>query len=315
MNFRTEIQIPKSQTDISYRDNLLLFGSCFTENSGNKLSAHKFKADINPFGILYNPYSIENAINILLKKKQFTEDDLFFHNGIWNSFSHHGSFSDISKEVCLLKINDRINSTSNILKEVDHLLITFGTAWIYELKETNQIVANCHKLPEKTFNRRRLNVKEIADSYTHLLTDIYSLNPSVNIIFTVSPIRHWKDGAHENQLSKSTLLLAIAQLQEKFNNIQYFPAYEIVMDELRDYRFYEEDMLHPSKVAINYIWERFSDTYFSIETKQIQQQIVEICKAQNHRPFNPETEEHLAFLKKTEEKKLKLKAQYPFLDL
>ena len=312
MNFRTEIKIPKAKACISYQDNILLFGSCFAENIGKKLSENKFQTDINPFGILYNPNSIENSIRTLLEKKFMTEFYLFFHHGVWNSFTHHGLFSDTSKEICLQKINERINYSSDMLKNAAHLIITFGTAWVYELKATSKVVANCHKLPEKIFNRRCLSIEEIVETYVNLIHCIRLFNPAINIIFTVSPVRHWKDGAHENQLSKSILLLAIDKLQQIFPELHYFPAYEIVMDELRDYRFYNEDMLHPNNLAINYIWEKFSETYFSAETIHIQREIAEISTAEAHKPFNPDTKEHQVFLKKLEEKKETLRNKYPF---
>ena len=315
MDFRTEIKIPNPTFDISYKDELVMLGSCFTENIGKKLSGSKFKIDINPFGISYNPLSIENSIRILLEKKQFTENDLFFHHGVWNNFAHHGSFSDISKGVCLQKINERINVSSDMLKNANHLIITFGTAWIYELKETKNVVGNCHKLPEKTFDRRCLSIDEIVETYTNLTHCIRLFNPAINIIFTVSPVRHWKDCAHENQLSKSILLLAIDKLQQTFPNLHYFPAYEIVMDELRDYRFYAEDMLHPNNLAINYIWEKFSETYFSAETINIQREVDEISKAEAHKPFNPDTKAHQDFLLKLEEKKKMLQGKYPFINI
>jgi hypothetical protein len=315
MNLITEINIPKSKFDISYRNQLVMFGSCFSENIGKKLTESKFRTDVNPFGILYNPSSIGSSIKRLIYEKHFSENELFSHKEVWNSFSHHGSFSDISKEKTLKNINDRLLFSSNNLKKADFLILTFGTAWIYEEKATSKVVANCHKLPEKTFNRRRLSVEEIVCGYSTLLFDLRAFNPNIKIIFTVSPVRHWKDGAHENQLSKSTLLLAIDELQKNFNFIDYFPAYEIVMDELRDYRFYEEDMLHPNSTAINYIWEKFSETYFSAETQKIKEEIIKITKAESHKAFNPDTKEHQVFLQKLKEKKKLLTKKYPFIEI
>jgi hypothetical protein len=311
MQFRTEIPINKSIIDISYRKQLMLFGSCFAENIGNRLKESKFKVTVNPFGILYNPLSIENALRILLEKRLFSAEDLFLHNGLWHSFSHHGAFSGIDREETLQNINNQIRISVEKLLKTDFLLITFGTAFVYEKDGT--VVSNCHKLPEKTFSRRRLSVQEIVDCYTKLITDIQQINPKIHFIFTVSPIRHWKDGAHENQLSKSTLLLAINELQTKYSNIDYFPAYEIVLDELRDYRFYEEDMLHPNNQAITYIWGKFSETYFSTETRQIEKEIAEIIKAENHRPLNPQTAEYQLFLKNLNTKKTDFLAKYPFV--
>jgi hypothetical protein len=315
MKFRTEINIEFSYKSISYEDKIMLLGSCFSENIGELFSINKFNVNINPFGIAYNPLSICKSISFLIDNKSFSEKDLFFDNGLWKSFSHHGSFSDASKLICLEKINQRIRQGSEHLQKASFLIITLGTAWVYELKTTKEIVNNCHKLSEKTFNRRRLSVKEIENCFNDLIPTLKQINPNLELIFTVSPIRHWKDGAHENQLSKSCLLLAIEELQKKFNFIHYFPAYEIVMDELRDYRFYAEDMLHPNKIAIDYIWEKFTETYFSGETKKTRKEIEHIIKAQSHRPFNPDTKEHQYFLKKIEEKKTELKEKYPFIEL
>jgi len=311
MQFRTEILLKKANRQIAYPNNVMLFGSCFAENIGNLLKINKFNVDINPFGVLYNPLSIENSLRILLEKREFSEKDLFLYNGVWNSFSHHGSFSNISLNDTLQSINNKVITSSEKLSNIDFLLITFGTAYVYE-KDGN-IVANCHKLPEKEFQRRRLEVSEIVDCYAKLIADIQKANPNFRIIFSVSPIRHWKDGAHENQISKSILLLAIDELQSKFENIDYFPAYEIVLDELRDYRFYEEDMLHPNLLAINYIWEKFSEVYFSAETQNIQKEIAQIIKAEAHRPFNPQTAEHQSFLKDLEIKKTDIQKKYPFV--
>jgi len=311
MQFRTEISLKKAGRQIAYPDNIALLGSCFAENIGKLLKDNKFNVDVNPFGVLYNPLSIENALRILLEKRLFSEKNLFLHNGVWNSFAHHGSFSNISLNDTLQNINNKVITSSEKLFKTDFLLITFGTAWVYE--KDNKVVANCHKLPEKEFQRRHLEVSEIVDCYTKLMADIQKINPDLRIIFTVSPIRHWKDGAHENQLSKSTLLLSINELQNRFENIDYFPAYEIVLDELRDYRFYEEDMLHPNLLSINYIWEKFSEIYFSAETQHIQKEISQIAKAEAHRPFNPQTAEYQSFLKDLELKKTNILRKYPFL--
>ncbi|MDR0873236.1 MAG: GSCFA domain-containing protein [Prevotellaceae bacterium] len=311
MLFRTEISLKKADQQIAYPDNIVLLGSCFAENIGNRLKESKFNVSVNPFGILYNPLSIENALRILLEKRLLSTEDLFPYNGLWHSFAHHGVFSGIDCEETLQNINNQIRISVEKLLKTDFLLITFGTAFVYE--KDGKTVANCHKLPDRFFTRRRLSVQEIVDCYTKLVTDIQQINPKIRFVFTVSPIRHWKDGAHENQLSKSTLLLAINELQTRCSNIDYFPAYEIVLDELRDYRFYEEDMLHPNNQAITYIWEKFSETYFSAETRQIEKEIAQIIKAENHRPLNPQTAEYQLFLQHLDTKKTDFLAKHPFV--
>ncbi len=273
-------------------------GSCFSENMGQKLIDQKFNVDMNPFGILYNPESIGNSLRILLEKSVFTEADLFQDQGLWNSFSHHSRFSDTNPEVALEKINSRIQSSHNFLKKADFLMITLGTSWIYKLINSGQVVANCHKVSAAQFDRYRLKVNEIVDTYEALLEKLWAFNPNLKVIFTVSPIRHLKDGAIENQLSKSTLLLAIDHLISKFGDrgCYYFPSYEIMMDELRDYRFYAEDMIHLSPLAINYIFERFTKSMFTVESMEIATEVLKVRKAMEHRPVNPQTAEFRKFI-------------------
>ena len=214
---------------------------------------------MNPFGTLYNPSSIAEAIRMLLQPEQFTGDDLFQHEGIYHSFSHHSRFSSPSETECLANINRRLFSSADTILKAQRMILTFGTAWVYKLKSSGKVVSNCHRLPEKMFDRQLLTVGEIVAEWKSLLLSLWKQNPELKILFTVSPIRHWKDGAHGNQLSKATLLLAIDALQKEFpEHTAYFPAYEIMMDELREYRFYADDMLHPSTTAIEYIWERFT---------------------------------------------------------
>ena len=316
MSFFTEIQIPEFPDQMDYSKSMMLFGSCFSENIGQKLIDLKFEVDMNPFGILYNPESIANSLRILLEKKTFTEADLFHDQGLWNSFYHHSRFSDVDQSMTLEKINNRISSSHEFLKKADFLVITFGTAWVYELRKTGQIVSNCHKIPAAEFKRFRLGVFEITNVYRELLEQIWKLNPSLKVIFTVSPIRHWKDGAVENQLSKATLLLAIDQLITGFGYqaCAYFPSYELMMDELRDYRFYAEDMLHISPVAIDYIFERFSKVMISKESMVVSQKVMKLRKAFEHRPVNPAAAEFKAFIQQNLVQISQLKSQFPNLD-
>ncbi|RXQ93062.1 GSCFA domain protein [Ancylomarina salipaludis] len=313
--FRTKIEIPKSQFDFSYKHKALMMGSCFVENIGAKLKSVKYQVDVNPFGVIYNPVSVCSSLKLLMEEHQFVEDDLNFHNNLWFSFYHHSKFSSTDLDSCLLNINEGIRKSSQNLKDADFLFITFGTAWVYELLSSGKIVSNCHKLPAKDFNRYRLNVDEIVSIYKDLLVELLVFNPKIRIVFTVSPIRHWKDGANGNQLSKATLLLAVEQLTELFEQVSYFPSYEIVMDELRDYRFYSEDMLHISESAIKYIWQRFSDTYFSEESKQIQKQVGKFILAANHRPFNVGSDSHQAFIKSSLTKIHEFLRVHPFVKM
>lgn len=301
MSFFTEIQIPEFPHQIDYSKSMMFLGSCFSENIGQKLIDLKFDVDMNPFGILYNPESIANSLRILLEKRVFTESDLFKDHCLWNSFYHHSRFSDVDREVALDKINSRISNSNEFLKRADFLVITFGTAWVYELRKTGQIVSNCHKIPAAEFKRFRLGVFEITNVYRELLEQIWMFNPGLKVIFTVSPIRHWKDGAVENQLSKATLLLAIDNLIKGFGGegCSYFPSYEIMMDELRDYRFYADDMLHISQVAVDYIFERFGKVAITSASRDISKSMLKINKAISHRPVNPNTTEFKKFLEQT----------------
>lgn len=297
--FRTIIEIPKSDFKVSYHSKILMLGSCFVENIGNLLTQNKYNTSVNPFGVIYNPISVGNSLQILIDNKQFTEEDLNFSNELFFSYSHHGSFSHKNADECLKKINAKINTSSVDLAGADLLFVTFGTAWVYELTDSGEIVSNCHKQPESIFNRYRLDVDEIVCFYKKLILSLSLFNPQLKIVFTVSPIRHWKDGAHGNQLSKSTLLLAVDQLVQLFDHVSYFPSYEIVMDELRDYRFYHEDMIHMNSTSVKYIWDRFTDTFMEKHTLDYMKKIQKIISAAHHRPFNPNTESHQNFIQST----------------
>jgi hypothetical protein len=311
--FQTKVQIPSSALKIGYQDHVLALGSCFAENIGKRMSDAYFLIDVNPFGVLYNPLSIKNSLELLLHDKSFTSNDIFEYNSKWQSFSHSTQFSDPNSLVCLEQINSRLNASRSFFKQSETVIITFGTAWIFEDINTGQVVSNCHKLPARSFTRRRLTVQEIVDSYMMIIGKLHAFNPALQIIFSVSPIRHWKDGAHENNISKSTLLLAIDELQKEVEQVHYFPAYEIQMDELRDYRFYASDMLHPSDVAVDYIWEKFCETYFSNETQLLKTIVQQLNADLAHRPLHPEANEFLLFKKNIENKKSKIIADYPFL--
>ena len=312
--FRTIIEIEPSKQKISYENQLITIGSCFSENIGQRLKNAYFQVDSNPFGVLFNPVSIKNSLDILLEKKLFTENDIFRNGSLWSSFFHSTLFSSVDQTECLTKINNRIEAAINHLQQADYLLITFGTAWVYLLKETGELVSNCHKLPSNNFIRKRLSIEEIEEAYIVLLEKLHQFNPELHIIFTVSPIRHWNDGAHENNISKSILHLAIEALRKRYDFIDYFPAYEILLDELRDYRFYATDMFHPSDTAIDYIWKRFSETYFADETLLIKTELEQLSAQLNHRSINPDSQEHKAFIQSLEKKKKLLTQKYPFLN-
>ena len=313
--FRTEIEIKPSPNKISHRSAGLLVGSCFTEHIGNLLVRYKFDVDINPTGIVYNPLSVSTCFRALMERKEYKKKDLFEINGKFVSFDHHGHFSDPDPEVCLRMINERIRKASDQFAKANYIIITFGTAWIYRLADSGRIVSNNHKLPARYFSRELLTVDYIIDHYRQLIPDILKINPDVRFIFTVSPVRHWKDTAALNTVSKSTLILAIYELALQFDSAEYFPAYELAMDDLRDYRFYDEDMIHPNSQMTDYIWKKFSGTYFNEKTVRLNQKLESINKARDHKPFYPGSEEHKQFLNKQLELVEELKMNHPYLDL
>lgn len=314
MDFRTYLEILASDAKIDHTTVTMLFGSCFSTHIGSKLHQHKFQVDINPFGILYNPFSISVAIQRLLQQRHFTEDDLVYHEGMYHSFMHHGQFSSPSKHESLDEINNRFSNAITNLQNADFLLITFGTAYVFWRMESGEVAANCHKIPDSHFHRARLSVNNIVEEWHELIQHLIESRPSLKILFTVSPVRHWKDGARDNQVSKSTLHLAIEELKQRFEeHVLYFPAYELMMDELRDYRFYAEDMLHPTSFAVDYIWERFSNTYFTKTTRDINQSWSKIRKSLEHRPIHPGDQAHQQFLQDTKKKLQVFASNHPHI--
>ena len=296
MNFRTEIKILKSEFDINYSSNIFFIGSCFSDNIGNYFKKYKFKTLINPYGVLYNPKSVFNTLNFIIDNKTFDKTDLLNFNDKWISLNHHGSFSDYNLNTSLEKINSETSKSNDFIQKTNFLFITFGTSWVYRYNETKKIVANCHKIPAKKFTRELLTVEQIVNDYKNLIQKITKLNHNIKIIFTVSPIRHLKDGLHQNQISKSILFVAINELNKTFENTFYFPSYEIINDDLRDYRFYKNDLTHLTDFAINYIWEKISKKYFKQNTKNKINEIDKILKAVNHKPYNKNSIEYKKFI-------------------
>jgi hypothetical protein len=303
MKFRTEISLPSALFSISHRDKILMTGSCFVENMAACMQAACFSIEVNPAGVLYNPVSIASCLSGMLNFKTFTIDDLFFHKGLYHSFFHHSRFSGTEVQNVLHEINTKQQNSAAFLQQADVLIVTFGTARVYRLISSGEIVSNCHKLPSQLFVEERLSVQTIVELWNSLIRKLQTINPNLKIIFTVSPIRHWKNGANENQLNKAILLLTVDELTHSNRHCCYFPSYEIMMDDLRDYRFYTEDMIHPNTQAINYIWEKFGNTYFSKETIELINEWKNIQKALNHKPFHPESEEYSHFKEQTEKRK------------
>lgn len=315
MNFRTQVELPERQAEIHHSDRIMLFGSCFAENIGNLLMENKFRCDVNPFGVLYNPVSIVKALRQLLEGKVYDETDLFFSRGEWHSWMHHSNFSASTSGECLQRVNERLLKATDSLRAIDWLVVTWGTSYVYQLQDSDEVVGNCHKQPDKMFIRSKLDVGTIVYEWLRVIADIKIVNPKVKVLFTVSPIRHVKDSMHGNQVSKSTLLLAIDELCRSSADCYYFPSYEIMMDELRDYRFYADDMIHPSRIAIEYIWLCFSKCYFNLETRTIMQEWEEIKKGLAHRPYAPESEAYRSFLSQIVLKIMQMKEKFPYLEV
>lgn len=306
MKFTTPVNIKLNKT-IDHNSRIVMLGSCFAENIGKKLIDCGFNVVMNPMGILYNPISIFSALERIVEGRKFTEDELFCHNGLWTSFMHHGSFSHADKNEALKMMNERLKEGHEQLKDATHLIITFGSAEVYE--RNGKVVSNCHKLPAREFTHRLLSINEINNLYKSFVIETQNIAP-LQTIFTVSPVRYLGDGAHHGQINKATLLLATNEICKE-TGADYFPSYEIMMDELRDYRYYAEDMIHPSDVAINYIFERFAETYLTDEAIRTADEIRKIKKSLAHRPLHPDSEEYQNFKKKLSQQIAAIVEKYP----
>ncbi len=325
MDFHLEFSPKPFDVKINHRHKLLLIGSCFTEQIGTKLANHKFSILDNPNGILFNPVSIARSVTSYIVNKQYMGSDLFYQNECWNSWEHHSRFSNPDVTNCLHIINESQNTAHSFLKNADWLLITLGSAFVYEtspltplLEErgnANVVVANCHKVPADKFNKRLLPVADVVAALQMTIENAIVFNPGLKIIFTISPVRHLRDGFVENNRSKATLIHAVHQLIENNEGCFYFPAYELVIDDLRDHRFYAEDMVHPNYAATNYVWEKFISTCIDEPSQQLMKEIAIINAAKNHKAFNPTSEQHKKFLQTNFEKVKKLQLQYPYINL
>ena len=311
MKLYTSVDIAPSEKKIAYNDKILLLGSCFADNIGAKFGEHYFQTTVNPFGTLYNPASIARVLSGVVKREMAL--DMVQHNGLWHSMMHHGSFSHPDKDVLLARCEESQTLLRTALQEASTIIVTFGTSWVYKMD--GMVVANCHKMPAERFNRYCMSASEIIDSWLPLLNRI----PNKHWIFTVSPIRHIKDGLHANHLSKANLLHAIDVLianARDFNptsTYSYFPSYEIMLDELRDYRFYAEDMVHPSQVAVDYIWQRFVDTYMTADTKNEMRTLHQLWLDRHHTLLHPTSEEAMRFRQHIEKRTMALKEIYPWI--
>ena len=304
MVFRTALKIKQKPKTIDYSSKIALIGSCFSDNIAKKLAYHKFDLLTNPHGIVFSPKAIEKSLFDCANKTIYTAHDLVQENEIWHSMHHHASFSGLTKKEVLKNINHSIQKANTFLQEADPVIITLGTAWVYHYIPQDELVANCHKIPQSNFIKRLLSIEEIKVSLENSIQLVKKLNPNSKIIFALSPVRHLKDGFTENTQSKAHLLSAIHQVTNK--QVFYFPSYEIMLDDLRNYRFYNEDMLHPNAVAIDYIWDKFQESWISNDALAISKKVAEIQRDLAHKPFNPTSEAHQKFLVKLSQKKAQL---------
>ncbi|MGX5820656.1 GSCFA domain-containing protein [Chitinophaga lutea] len=315
MKLRLTFPVPPLEPSMRYTDKILLMGSCFAADIGEKMQDHKLDVLLNPNGILFNPLSITRALQDYLDGTPVSQDQLFRHDGVWHSWQHHSSFSSPDPSEALEKINGARLSAGRRLEEADWLVITLGSAFVHVLKETNEIVANNHKVPAAAFYKRLLTAEEVITALDNAMHRLFFRNRKVRILFTVSPVRYTRDGVAENNLSKAILLQAVHHLVNKFDRLHYFPAYELVIDDLRDYRFYKEDLVHPNELAIQYVWEHFTAAALNEEGQALLKEVGEIVRASRHRPLHPGSEELQRFKDTYAEKALALQRAHPFLDM
>lgn len=315
MQFQVPIQIKPSDIPVTYRDRLLLIGSCFTEHIGNYLTDMKFDVLQNPNGILFEPMGVCNSLISYMENRRYTTADLFELNEAWHSWAHHSRFSHASAEEAVRMINASQEQAHDFLKDADWLIITLGSAFVYKLRENNKNVVNCHKAPAQTFNKHLSTVEEMVTALDGTLHRLFHFNPKVKVVFTISPVRHIRDGVVDNNRSKARLIEAVHHLVNKLDRLYYFPAYELVIDVLRDYRFFDIDMVHPNYQATQFVLEHFTESYLDKETQALMNEIRSIVIARKHKPFNAASQQHQTFLKKHLEKAQLLLQQHPYLNL
>lgn len=314
MKLQTQVPLKMADNQIDYQSQLLLLGSCFVENIGEKLDYYKFNTLQNPFGILFHPLAIEKFIERSIKYNSYSDKEIFNLNERWHCFDAHSYLSNPSKENLLNNLNNGLEKTHQQITNSTHIVITLGTAWVYRNIELDSIVANCHKVSQKEFTKELLSIQKIVQSLENTIRLIREVNPIAQVIFTASPVRHLKDGFVENQQSKSHLIAAIHEVIQNTNfssSTSYFGSYEIMMDELRDYRFYKSDMVHPNDLAVDYIWEKFKNVWISKEAFPVMVKVEEIQRGLRHKPFNPKSSEHQKFLKSLNTKIEALEVDFP----
>jgi hypothetical protein len=315
MEFQVPISLTPLPIPIKYGDKILLSGSCFTEHIGNALRDWKFDILQNPNGILFDPASVASSLISYIQPKRYTETDLFYANELWQSWQHHSIFSHVDKSAALDGINVAQQQAHDFLKKADWLVITLGSAFSYRLVENGAAVANCHRAPAQTFQKHLMTIEEINIALDSCLYQLFYFNPNLKVLFTISPVRHIRDGVVDNNRSKARLIESVHHLVNKFDRITYFPAYELVIDVLRDYRFYDVDMVHPNYPATQFVLEKFTQQCIDPAAHIILEEVKRLVTARRHKPFQPTTQAHQRFLKEQHNKAVTLAAKYPFLDL
>jgi hypothetical protein len=313
-NLRTVVEVDPMSPPVTYSDRIMLIGSCFTEHIGTRLNWLKFSVDLNPFGIVYNPLSIADQLERLIHPVAFTKDELGFQEDLWHSWMHHSRFSNPDPDQLIRTINDQLMESSAYLKNTDLLILTFGTTECFYLKKNNQLVSNCHKAPASQFFTRKPDFHELAGIWVPLIEALKRNNPAMRICFTISPVRYFKDGPIGNQYSKSSLFLFIVMLMKSFSDLYYFPSYEIFMDDLRDYRFYDSDMIHPGPAGIEYVWNKFRLACIDPVAYSLMEEVDSIMRSTTHRPGTFLTPAHRSFIARQMERMLTLQQKYPFLN-
>ena len=313
MKLQTQLPLENKRQLIDYNSKLVLLGSCFAENIAEKFSYYKFQNEVNPLGVLFHPIAILDLLTRAHENNPYSEKDIFFSNGCWQSFQSHSRLNSISQIEILDHLNKALKSTQDQLKNASHVILTFGTAWVYEHIQSKTIVANCHKQPQKEFEKSILSIDQLQDTFNSIISILKSFNPKVTVVFSISPVRHLKDGFVENNLSKAHLITALHSVINTSENTHYFPSYELLMDELRDYRFYKQDMVHPNQIAIDYVWEKFQPIWIDADVNPIMQEVNQLQKGFAHKPFNPLAEEHAIFLSSLAKKAKAMESRFPFM--
>jgi GSCFA family len=313
MDFRRELIVRSFTEKISIKDPIMLVGSCFSDNLGEKLKHNRFNVMINPSGIMFNPVSITRSLTSYITGHPYDRSMIFKTQEWWTSWDHHTRFSHADPDALLDMMNNSLKEAHDFLKKTKWLIITLGSAWVYQL-DNGDVVANCHKVPTDKFRKKLLAVEDVLSSLDNLIHRLFIYNPGIKIMFTISPVRHLRDGFVENNRSKAVLIQAVHHLVDKFSNLFYFPSYELVIDDLRDYRFYAEDMVHPNYQATEYVWQKFVDACMDGGTLNVMKEINLINAARAHKPFQPGSDAHRKFRKKQFDTLLRLEQEYPYIN-